>query len=244
MKKKVRIFFITVRCLYAFIWRACFVLLLQVFGRLTPKRLNYHLRKGSVKILKIVKAEYKITYTHPLYLENNKYYIFFSNHLSFFDIILIYATIMGNVRVVVKKELLAIPLLGKILILMGCIPVDRENIVYSDLSQGIQKELTHHMLWIFPEGTRSLTGKLLPFKSGCFRIACELSAQVVPVAVVGTDKVLPPKKRLPTLNQRLHIRIGKPIDTRNYITVSEQKKLLEQVRQEISGLMEITECHT
>ena len=156
------------------------------------------------------------------------------------DILLIYATVVGTIRFVGKKELFAIPLFGKLLSIMGCIPIDRENPSRGgEFFQAIKKKLDDNVImWIFPEGTRSRAGKLLPFKVGCFRLAHELSTQIVPVAINHTHKVLPPDTRTFRLNQSISIRIGTPINTADCSSIAAQKALLNRVQQSIEQLME------
>lgn len=240
MIKRIINIYVILKCLYAFGWRSGLVILRWKCGKLSDTQLNRIVKQGAVKILKIIKAHYDITYTSSVPLDGHHRYIFMSNHQSYMDILLIYATVIGNIRFIGKKELFEVPIFGKLLSIMGCISIDRENPNETkNFFQAAKEKLSNNVIvWVFPEGTRSRTGQLLPFKMGCFRLAYEFAAQIVPVAINNTNKVLPPDKRTFGLNQSIQIRIGKPIDACSYSTITAQKQLLENVRQAIMQLME------
>ena len=101
-----------------------------------------------------------------------------------------------------------------------------------------KRKLTNGIaLWFFPEGSRSRSGKLQPFRMGGFRIMAEIGAQIIPVGLIGTDKILPAFDLLPSLNQPTEIRIGNPIDAREFNTPELQKILMKNVEGEIRELI-------
>lgn len=207
-------------------WRSIAISLKRKPGLAQREFVNRLTRMGAVKILKTLKADFSIHYLSPFQMEKNTPYIFMSNHQSLLDLPLIFATVLGNIRVIAKKELFSIPLFGRALTVGECIPLDRENpLNCTDFFKCAKERLNDGLaLWIFPEGTRSKDGNLQPFKIGGFRLAKEMAAKIVPVGIINTRNVLPPGKFTATFNQAVQIRVGQPIDTREYSTIAEQKK--------------------
>ncbi len=126
-------------------------------------------------------------------LEPGHNYIFMANHTSNLDPPVLIPTIPGRCSVLVKKELFRIPILGTGMKMASLVPVDRSdresaiesvNAATAVLRQGL------HML-IFPEGTRSSDGRLLPFKKGPFHLAIAAQVFIVPVTVLGAHELWP-----------------------------------------------------
>jgi 1-acyl-sn-glycerol-3-phosphate acyltransferase len=99
-----------------------------------------------------------------------------------------------NYKIISKKELGAVPILGKAIKVAGNLMVDRTDRKsgLKTLKRGIQylKEDGVH-LCTFPEGTRTRTGRLMPFKNGAFKMAHKAGAPIIPVSIVGADEVMP-----------------------------------------------------
>jgi 1-acyl-sn-glycerol-3-phosphate acyltransferase len=89
------------------------------------------------------------------------------------------------------------------------------------------------VLWAAPEGTRSPDGRLLPFKKGCFHLAMDTEAVIVPVAIRGIHRVLPARSLQINLGQPVDVRVGKPIDT-----AGRGKESMEALMQEVRGSLE------
>ena len=129
-------------------------------------------------------------------IERDTPYIVVANHRSNIDIMTLVKALPIPIRFLSKKEVLEFPLLGAAMRGVGMVPLDREmgrkelaSIIRSTrllVSEG-------RSLVIFPEGTRSLTGEMLPFKYGAFFIAAQVGCPVLPVAVSGTRAVWPPQ---------------------------------------------------
>jgi 1-acyl-sn-glycerol-3-phosphate acyltransferase len=121
-------------------------------------------------------------------LDPRRTYVFLSNHQSLYDIPLLIATLPFPVRFMAKRELFSIPIFGWAIRMGGFIPVDR------GASKGARESfraatarLAHGgSVLLFPEETRSLDGRLLPFKRGGFLLAQMAGAPVVPVGIRGT----------------------------------------------------------
>lgn len=119
--------------------------------------------------------------------------IVMSNHVSNLDPPVLLPSIPGMTSVMLKKELMRIPLLGRAMRMGRFVPVARGH-SREEATRSIaaaREALQHGMhLTIFPEGTRSPDGKLLPFRKGGFFLATEAGAPVVPVVLRGTDRLM------------------------------------------------------
>ncbi|MEO8294137.1 MAG: lysophospholipid acyltransferase family protein [Gemmatimonadota bacterium] len=118
-------------------------------------------------------------------------YVAVSNHESFADILLL-CNLPWEMKWMSKIEILRIPYLGWMMQLAGDIPIDRgsrESAVKAmELSR---RSLRNHVsVMIFPEGTRSTTDELLPFKDGAFRLAIKTGTPLLPLAIIGTRDAL------------------------------------------------------
>jgi 1-acyl-sn-glycerol-3-phosphate acyltransferase len=123
----------------------------------------------------------------------NQSYIVISNHQSHFDVFLIYGWIGLDIKFVMKTELKKIPGLGIGSEKVGHIFLDRSNSRAAVESLAIAKKrlVNGTSVVFFPEGTRSLTGKMGSFKRGGFKLAIELGLPILPVTVKNTRSVLP-----------------------------------------------------
>lgn len=122
------------------------------------------------------------------------HYIFLSNHVSNLDPTVLLPAIPGMTSVFLKKELMKIPLLGTAFRMARYIPVSRGN-SREEAQQSVEAatDALHSGLHIavFPEGTRSPDGSLLPFKKGAFFLAEATGAPVIPVVISGTERMMP-----------------------------------------------------
>jgi len=118
-------------------------------------------------------------------------YVVVSNHESFVDILLI-SHLPWEMKWLSKVELFNIPVLGWLLRLARDIPVKRGKASSAvEAMQRCRDKLQHHMsVMIFPEGTRSETDEMLPFKDGAFRLAIESQVPILPIVVTGTRPAL------------------------------------------------------
>jgi 1-acyl-sn-glycerol-3-phosphate acyltransferase len=139
--------------------------------------------------------------------------VFVSNHESHADPFLI-SFLPWEMKWLAKASLFRIPVVGWSMALAGDIPIHRGD----DLSA--KKAMEQCARWLergvpvvmFPEGTRSLDGKMAPFKDGAFRLALDCKAQVIPIAVCGTRKALP-KHSWKFGFTRASVAVGAPIPT-------------------------------
>ena len=129
-------------------------------------------------------------------LDPKQTYIFMSNHASNLDPPLLIPLLPGRTSVLVKKELFRIPILGFAMRAARLVAVDRHNRDAAIASVRAAGEVIQSGLnmTIFPEGTRSLDGRLLPFKKGPFYLALETGSPIVPITILGTYEILPKGK--------------------------------------------------
>jgi 1-acyl-sn-glycerol-3-phosphate acyltransferase len=120
-------------------------------------------------------------------------YIFMSNHVSNLDPPVLVPLIPRRTSVLAKREIWRIPILAKALDLAEIVPVERHNRDAAIQSIRRAGEVMRHgiNMTIYPEGTRSPDGKLLPFKKGPFHLAAETGFPIVPVTILGTEEMLP-----------------------------------------------------
>jgi 1-acyl-sn-glycerol-3-phosphate acyltransferase len=170
-------------------------------------------------------------------IEPGKRYIIMSNHRSLYDIPLTILSLPGSIRMLTKKELFRIPLWGRGMAAGEFISINRHNIEQAkkDLKAAGEKMEDGIVLWVAPEGTRSRTGRLGSFKKGGFILAIETGAQIIPVGIRGSEKVLPAKTWDLYLDQQVDIHIGNPIDASAY-TLENKDELIAAVRRELSAL--------
>jgi 1-acyl-sn-glycerol-3-phosphate acyltransferase len=128
------------------------------------------------------------------HIDRKRVYVFMSNHLSFIDGPLLFLLIPQPVRVILKKQLFRIPVIGLGMSYVGFVSVDRRGIKQGrraiDRAVRLIRQKRHSFL-IFPEGTRSRTGRLQPFKRGGFFLAAEAGVPILPLSVEGTFALMP-----------------------------------------------------
>ncbi|MGD8561427.1 MAG: lysophospholipid acyltransferase family protein [Desulfarculaceae bacterium] len=170
-------------------------------------------------------------------LASGQTFVFASNHTSALDIPAVQAVLPPNFRWIAKKELFSIPVFGQALRHAGYIPIDRSNRreAMKSLKRAAERIAGGASVVIFPEGTRSPDGKLLPFKSGGLGLAIKSGRPVVPMAILGAGKALPPKKYILS-PQRVRIVAGSPISTSG-LELKDRDHLANQVREKVEELL-------
>jgi len=159
-----------------------------------------------------------------------------SNHRSYYDIPTIFCTVPGRVRMVAKKELFRVPIFGYAMLKSGFVKIDRERRDSAIASLRESKRLLESgtRVWIAPEGTRTRDGKLGPFKSGGFHLALQAGVPILPVALEGTQNILPHDGVIVSRGARITATILPVIDAPAY-GPERRKELMEDVRRAIAG---------
>ncbi len=163
--------------------------------------------------------------------------VFCANHQSNIDPPILFNALHRRLHVLFKKELTKLPLLGKAFQVGGFVPIDRASREQSmaAIDQAAESLRQGNSFLTFPEGTRSRTGALLPFKRGPFLMALKAQVPVVPVAVQGGTASMRKGSRIvrPTI---VSVRIGEPISTRG-MDVSDRERLADLVRDSVEKLL-------
>ena len=166
-------------------------------------------------------------------------YLVMSNHQSLYDIPVLFEVIGANIRMIAKAELFHVRIFGKALEEGGFIAIDRRDrrtaIRSLDRARDLLASGTH--VWIAPEGTRSRTGSLLPFKKGAFYLAFEAGLPILPVTLHGTSDALPPKGIRSTAGAHVVATIHPSIDPRPYSARGKagRAELMDEVRRVIES---------
>lgn len=162
-------------------------------------------------------------------------YILVSNHASMFDIPVMMNT-FPHIRIMFKKELSYIPLWGWALRWGFHIMVDRSKgtEAMKSLDRAAEDIRSGGQVLLFAEGTRTRSGKLLPFKRGAFSLAAKSGVPIVPVTINGSYKILP-KGSFDIRPSIINVVVDEPIDTTSMKTRDDEIRMMEKVRTIIEG---------
>ena len=175
-------------------------------------------------------------------LQPGKTYIFVSNHQSIYDIPVIFATLPYQLRIIAKESLGNFPFLGWHLRRTGHLLVDRRKPDRAGILKRWKALVEQGLsLIIFPEGTRSQTGRVGIFKAGSFLLAIEAGLPIVPLSVDGTRRVMR-KGRLMTCPGHATLVVHAPIETAS-LDVSDARSLAQRVREIVSSATTPDEAH-
>lgn len=156
----------------------------------------YHVAKLILKSRIRIEGAENIPATGPL--------VIIANHVNAFDPVVVALALHRPVHFLAKKELFKSRFGRWFLTKICCIPVDRDNTDRNALRSAVEVLKNGGILGVFPEGTRSLDGEMLPFKSGGSYIASQAPCTILPMAVNGTERLLHFLKKPVTL------KIGEP----------------------------------
>lgn len=157
--------------------------------------------------------------------------IFMANHQGDFDILIFLAHIPVDFLWTAKKELFHVPVFGRAMRKAGCVEIDRQDREKAMKGLEVAAEKINKGISIatFPEGTRSRDGKILPFKQGMFHIAIQTGVPIVPITIIGSDKIMP-KGSLKVSRGEIIMVIDKPVEAGDY-TIESRAALIEKVRE-------------
>ena len=165
--------------------------------------------------------------------------ILVSNHLSFSDSFLLGAVLSRRLTFLAKSAYFTAPgvrgwLMARFFRGLGQLAIDRDSgrMAKAALDAGVQVLHQGGLLVVYPEGTRSPDGRLYRGRTGVARMALAAGVPVVPVAMMGTDRVQPPGTLWPR-KAPLSIRIGEPLDFSGYTGAERQRGVLRVITDDI-----------
>jgi len=212
----------------------------RLLGTINRPWVDKTLQLWAKRVLKLMKVKVKVINPDHVMPKKGQATIVMCNHSSLYDIPLsMRAFPHHSLRMLAKKELSKIPIVGKGMTASEFPFIDRKNrrqaikdlkAVHELLASGI-------VLWIAPEGTRSKDGKLAPFKKGGFITAIEAKAMIIPIGIRGACNILPANTFQFNTHQTAEIHIGKPIDASAY-TLENKNELADVVFKAMKALVE------
>jgi 1-acyl-sn-glycerol-3-phosphate acyltransferase len=183
----------------------------------------------------------KVEVRHGENIRRNGAAVYAVNHASNVEPPILYAALSDlfpRLRILYKAELRKLPILVRAFDLAGFVPLERGNRDQSlpAIERAADALRDGNSFLIFPEGTRSRTGELLPFKKGGFIMALKGQAPIVPVAIQGTRDALK-KGSLIIRPVRVTVSFGRPIETTG-ISLDDRDALITQVRNAVADLLQ------
>jgi 1-acyl-sn-glycerol-3-phosphate acyltransferase len=163
--------------------------------------------------------------------------VFCSNHQSNVDPPLLFEVLHPRMHILYKHEIDQIPILARAFRMGGFIPIDRRNkeSAMRSIESGARSIRSGNSFLIFPEGTRSRTAEMLPFKKGGFVMAIKAGAPIMPVAVQGGREAMR-KGSFIIRPVTISIRVGEPVETAS-VALDARDDLIAEVRNRIAALI-------
>lgn len=163
-------------------------------------------------------------------LKSGRSYIYMVNHMSNFDIPVLQAYLPVQFRWLAKAELYKIPIFGYAMKRVGYISIDRSDrkSAIESLNKAAQIIRDGMSVVIFPEGTRSRTNDVQPFKKGGFILAIDSGVPIIPVIIHGTGQIMP-KNKILIKPGNVILEISQPVSTSDY-TRKTKDDLMKKIR--------------
>lgn len=234
----------SVQAVILFLWTAFWVVIVLVVRLVTgTPRLSLTIAREAWMpfVLRLVGARLEVDisprndFSQPV--------LFVANHRSFYDIPALVGSIPSNLHFLAKKEVRKIPFLGLYAAAMGMVFIDRSDSEASRASVDLMSELLQEgaSMASYPEGTRSRSGELQPFKTGSFVAAIKAGVPVVPVSISGSERVLPADGFSPRPGL-IRVSIGEPIPTA-HLSLEDRRELADEARRQVEEMLERAEGH-
>lgn len=204
----------------------------QVFGRVKKNVCDQRLDEWAATACRLADVRISVDGDENLAdLRDGESFVVISNHQSTYDIFVLMHTYPGSLRMVAKKQICDIPIMGGAMIASGFVSVDRSNTESARQSLDNAKAVfdAGTSIWIAPEGTRSDDGRLLPFKKGGFMLALSAQRRILPVTLIDTNTILPSKDHKVRTGKHVRVRFHAPVDPAEF-GVEGRDELVEHVR--------------
>ena len=196
-------------------------------GRLTVEKADRRLADWSRNIMR--RADVDLTVEGLAHVPRDRACVYMSNHQSNIDIPLLYSVFPGTLRMVAKAELFKVPLWGRAMKEAGFVRVTRSGdraeamAAMEECAAAIRRGIN---VWIAPEGTRSVDGRIAKFKKGGFILARDAGADIVPVAIDGSRDILPKNTRVIQRGARVRVSFGPAV----HVGARELNDVIAEVR--------------
>lgn len=208
-------------------------------GKMDREWSDKHIQTWVRRLLNISKVQVQVYNPHNTYPVRGKPTIIMCNHSSAYDIPISYLAFPNcSMRMLAKKELSYVPLMGPAMRAAEFPFVDRFNRQKAMESLAQAKKLMQDgiIIWLAPEGTRSQTGTLGPFKKGGFITAIEAEALIIPIGIRGAFDILPKGSLYFSNAPKAEIHIGEAIDASQY-RLDNKEELIERVHNTMRALL-------
>ena len=192
------------------------------------------------RVLKLVRVKCHVINPYHVEPQPGQLTIVMCNHTSLYDIPLsMLAFPHHSLRMLAKKEMSKIPIVGKGMTAAEFPFIDRKNKrqAIKDLEEVQHLLASGIVMWIAPEGTRSKDGKLAPFKKGAFITAIQSKATIIPIGIRGAFDILPARTCQFNINQTAEVHIGQAIDASTF-TLEHKDELIQKVFESMKALVE------
>jgi 1-acyl-sn-glycerol-3-phosphate acyltransferase len=175
-------------------------------------------------------------------IQHDRAAVYAVNHTSNVEPPIIFDTLhelFPRLRVLYKAELRKLPILVRAFDLAGFVPLERSNRDQSlpAIDRAADALRAGNSFLIFPEGTRSRTGELLPFKKGGFIMAIKAGAPIVPIAIKGARDAMR-KGSFVIRPVTVTVRLGEPVETAG-LTIADRDRVIQQVRSRVEALLNV-----
>ncbi len=232
--------------LAAYVWTAVVFATLFVWAALATlspfdrnQKLSYRLTNLWGAVILGTNPFWRIRITGKNHIQKNRGFVLVANHASLADIICLFC-LGRHFKWLAKKSLFKIPVFGWSMSLMRYIPLERGKHgsirdSFEEARRWLEQDVS---VLIFPEGTRSKSGKLGEFKNGAFKLAILTGKPIVPIVIQGTEKALARGRVSMDANVRGFIKVLAPIETDHYKPDEYEalkKNVLELMDRELAG---------
>ncbi len=225
---------------FSFLWTlTCFVLgMLALIATPRSGRVSHLVLRMWGRVLLFV-GGVGLRVEGPGTLDGRETRMIVANHASYLDPPALGAAFPGQLRFVLKQELMRLPFIGWFAKYTGHFLLDRGNPREGKrvLDRAVARAHRYGLCpLVFPEGTRTRDGRLAPFKTGAFQLALSAGVPVQPVAVLGSYDLMPRSAPAPVRFGRIVLRVGDPIPVEGLKGSPGRKVLAQKVEEALREL--------